>query len=30
VLREIETLAGHPNRLREWARAAIALAEKHA
>jgi len=30
VLREIETLGEHPARLREWARAAIAAAEKHA
>ncbi|MGD9517876.1 MAG: hypothetical protein AB7W28_00035 [Armatimonadota bacterium] len=30
VLREIETLAGHPQRLREWARLAIDLAERYA
>ena len=30
VLREIETLRGHPERLREWARVAIELAEKWA
>ncbi|MCX7600105.1 MAG: hypothetical protein N2512_14750 [Armatimonadetes bacterium] len=30
VLREIETLGGHPERLREWARTAIELAEKFA
>jgi len=30
VLRELETLAGRPERLREWARAAIALAERFA
>jgi hypothetical protein len=30
VLREVQTLSGHPDRLREWARAAIDLAEKYA
>jgi len=30
VLRELETLAGHPQRLREWARLAIELAGKYA
>ena len=30
VLRELETLNGRPNRLREWARLAIELAEKYA
>jgi len=30
VLRELETLHGHPNRLREWAQTAIAAAEKNA
>ncbi|UCH36430.1 MAG: hypothetical protein JSV65_08775 [Armatimonadota bacterium] len=30
VLRELQTLHGHPDRLREWARVAIAMAEKHA
>jgi hypothetical protein len=30
VLRELETLHGHPNRLREWAHLAIELAEKYA
>jgi hypothetical protein len=30
VLRELETLHGHPNRLQEWARTAIDLAEKYA
>lgn len=30
VLRELETLQGHPNRLREWARTAIETAEKYA
>jgi hypothetical protein len=30
VLRELETLHGHPNRLREWAQAAIAAAERNA
>ena len=30
VLREVETLQGHPNRIREWAQAAIELAEKWA
>jgi hypothetical protein len=29
VLRELETLRGHPNRLREWAQTAIAAAEKN-
>lgn len=30
VLREIETLAGHPEKLRDWARIAIDLAERWA
>jgi hypothetical protein len=30
VLRELETLHGHPERLRDWARVAIELAEKYA
>ena len=30
VLREIETLHGHPQRLHDWARVAIRLAEKYA
>lgn len=30
VLREVETLQGHPNRIREWAQAAIELAQKWA
>lgn len=30
VLRELQTLHGHPNRLKEWAQAAIELAEKFA
>ncbi len=30
VLRELETLAGHPNRLREWAQIGIELAENYA
>ena len=30
VLRELETLRGHPERLREWARTAIAVAETFA
>ncbi len=30
VLRELQTLGGHPDRLREWARVAIELAEKYA
>jgi hypothetical protein len=30
VLRELETLGGHPQRLHEWARAAIAAAEEFA
>jgi hypothetical protein len=30
VLRELQTLAGHPDRLKEWARAAITVAEKYA
>ncbi len=30
VLRELETLQGHPDRLREWAQTAIELAEKYA
>ena len=30
ILREVETLNGHPNRLKEWAELAIAAAEKFA
>jgi len=30
VLRELETLHGHPTRLRDWARMAIEIAEKYA
>ena len=30
VLRELQTLHGRPERLRDWARLAISLAEKHA
>jgi hypothetical protein len=30
VLRELQTLHGRPERLREWARLAIELAEKYA
>jgi hypothetical protein len=30
VLRELETLQGHPNRLQEWARLAAELAEEYA
>jgi hypothetical protein len=30
VLRELQTLSGHPGRLHEWTRAAIARAEKYA
>jgi hypothetical protein len=30
VLRELQTLGGHPGRLHEWARLAIAKAEEHA
>jgi len=30
VLRELETLHGHPSRLREWARLGIEMAEKYA
>ncbi len=29
VLRELQTLAGHPNRLREWTRLAIEASEKY-
>ena len=29
ILREVETLANHPNRLREWAHLAIRLAESN-
>ena len=28
VLRELQTLSGHPDRLHEWTRAAIEMAEK--
>lgn len=30
VLREVQSLHGHPDRIREWARMAIEAAEKHA
>ena len=30
VLRELQTLSGHPDRLHEWTRAAIEMAEKRA
>jgi hypothetical protein len=30
VLRELQTLSGHPNRLHEWTRAAIEMAHKYA
>jgi hypothetical protein len=30
VLRELQTLSGHPNRLHEWTRAAIEMAAKYA
>jgi len=30
VLREVQSLHGHPNRIREWAQIAIELARKHA
>lgn len=30
VLRELQTLAGHPRRLHDWARAGIEMAEKYA
>jgi hypothetical protein len=30
VLRELQTLNGRPERLREWARVAIELAERYA
>jgi hypothetical protein len=30
VLRELQTLSGHPDRLHEWTRAAIEMAEKYA
>ena len=30
VLRELQTLSGHPNRLHEWTRAAIGMAHKYA
>jgi hypothetical protein len=29
VLRELQTLSGHSNRLHEWTRAAIEMAEKY-
>ena len=30
VLRELQTLSGHPERLHEWTRAAIEMATKYA
>ena len=30
ILRELQTLAGHPDRLHEWTRAAIEMAERYA
>ena len=30
VLRELQTLAGHPDRLHQWARTGIKMAEKYA
>ena len=30
VLRELQTLSGHPKRLHEWTRAAIEMAAKYA
>jgi hypothetical protein len=30
VLRELQALSGHPDRLREWTRAAIEMAYKYA
>jgi hypothetical protein len=30
VLRELQTLSGHPDRLHEWTRAAIEMAAKYA
>ena len=30
ILREVETLAGHPNRLKEWAEIAMETAWAHA
>jgi hypothetical protein len=30
VLRELQTLSGHPNRLNEWPQAAIEMAHKYA
>jgi hypothetical protein len=30
VLRELQTLSGHPNRLHEWTRAAVEMAHKYA
>ena len=30
VLRELQTLSGHPNRLHEWTRATIEMAHKYA
>ena len=30
VLRELQTLSGHPDRLYEWMRAAIEMAERYA
>ena len=29
VLRELQTLSGHPDRLQEWTRAAIEMAAKY-
>ena len=30
VLRELQTLSGHPDRLHDWARVAIEMAERYA
>jgi hypothetical protein len=30
VLRELQTLSGHPSRLHKWTRAAIEMAHKYA
>ena len=30
VLRELQTLSGHPNRLHEWTQAAVEMAEEYA
>ncbi|GAG17859.1 unnamed protein product [marine sediment metagenome] len=29
ILREVETLNGHPNRLKNWSKTAITMAEMH-